>query len=136
MEKTLRGLADGSLKAIPQNNGEATTAPILKKEDGGIVWSKSAAEIFNRQRAFTPWPGIHTTFRKQNCQLITLPVEGRRPDQIPGTIVWDGKNLSVVCGAGTLLRVQYVKVEGRKQVSGQEFGNGARITPGERFGEV
>jgi methionyl-tRNA formyltransferase len=136
MERTLRGLADGSLKPTAQNNGEATTAPILKKEDGVIVWSRSAAEIFNRQKAFTPWPGIHTAFRKQSCQLITQPIDGHRPDLMAGAIVWDGKNLSAVCGAGTLLRVQYVKVEGRKQVSGQEFGNGARIATGERFGEV
>jgi len=136
MEKTLRGLEDGSLKPRAQNNAEATTAPILKKDDGLIVWSKSAAEIFNRQKAFTPWPGIHTTFRKQSCQLLTLPVEGHRPDLAAGTMVWDGKNLSAVCGAGTLLLVQYVKVEGRKQVSGQEFGNGARMAAGERFGEV
>jgi len=136
MEKTLRGLADGSLKPRAQNNLEATTAPILKKEDGLIVWSRTASEIFNRQRAFTPWPGIHTTFRKQNCQLLTAPLEGQRADLVAGTIVWDGKNLSVVCSGGSLLRVQYVKVEGRRQVSGQEFGNGARVSDGERFGEV
>src|SRR5579859_2520267 len=123
MEKTLRGLADGSLKLRGQSNAAATTAPILKKEDGWIVWSRSAAEIYNRQRGFTPWPGIHTTFRKQNCQLVVALGEEKRPDLQEGAIVWDGKNLSVVCGGSTLLRVQYVKLEGRKQVSGQEFGN-------------
>ena len=136
MERTLRGLADGSLKTRGQNNADATMAPVLKKEDGRIVWTRSVKEIFNRQRAFTPWPGIHTTFRKQSCQLQGTPSEERRSDMEAGSIVWDGKNVSVVCGGGTLLRVQYVKLEGRKQVSGQEFGNGARIATGERFGEV
>jgi methionyl-tRNA formyltransferase len=136
MERTLRGLADGSLKPGAQDNAMATAAPIIKKEDGRIVWSQTAQEIFNLQRAFTPWPGIHTTFRKQSCQLQGVASEERRQDKEAGTILWDGKNLSVVCGGGTLLRVQYVKVEGRKQVSGQEFGNGARIADGERFGEA
>jgi methionyl-tRNA formyltransferase len=136
MEKTLRGLADGSLKTRAQSHAEATMAPILKKEDGKIVWTRSAKEIFDRQRAFTPWPGIHTTFRKQSCQLQGVPSAERRPELEAGSVVWDGENLSVVCGSGTLLRVQYVKLEGRKQVSGQEFGNGARIATGERFGEV
>ncbi len=136
IERTLRGLADGSLKTRAQDNAASTLAPILKKEDGWTVWTRSAKEIFDRQRAFTPWPGIHTTFRKQSCQLQGAPSEERRPDLEAGSIVWDGKNLSVVCGGGTLLRVQYVKLEGRKQVSGQEFGNGARIAAGERFGEV
>jgi methionyl-tRNA formyltransferase len=136
MERTLRGLANGSLKTEAQNNSKATMAPVLKKEDGRIVWTRSAKEIFNRQRAFTPWPGIHTAFRKQSCQLQGTPSEERRPDMEAGSILWDGKNVSAVCGGGTLLRVDHVKLEGRKQVSGQEFGNGARIATGERFGEV
>jgi methionyl-tRNA formyltransferase len=136
MEKTLRGLADGSLKLRVQDHAAATMAAILKKEDGRIDWRWSASEVFNRQRAFTPWPGIYTTFRKQSCQLEGVPSEERRPDLQAGTIVWDGKNLSLVCGRGSLLRVLYVKLEGRKQVSGQEFGNGARIATGERFGDV
>jgi len=136
MEKTIRGLADGSLKTRPQDHSLATAAPILKKEDGWIVWKWTAGEIFNRQRAFTPWPGIYTKFRGQNCQLQVEPVEGMQPDADAGAPIWDGKELRVVCGGGSLLRVLHVKVEGRKQVSAQEFGNGARIAPGEHFGEV
>ena len=136
MDKTLRGLADGSLKTRPQDHSLATAAPMLKKEDGWIVWKRTAAEIFNRQRAFTPWPGVHTKFRGQNCQLQLEAAEGMRPEMEAGTPIWDGKELRVVCGGGSLLRVLHVKVEGRKQVSAQEFGNGARIAPGERFGEV
>ncbi len=136
MEKTLHGLADGSIKTRPQDHSLATAAPMLKKEDGWIVWKRTAAEIFNQQRAFTPWPGIHTKFRGQNCQLQLETTEGMRPEMEAGTPIWDGKELRVVCGGGSLLRVLHVKVEGRKQVSAQEFENGARIAPGERFGQV
>jgi methionyl-tRNA formyltransferase len=136
MERTLRGLADGTLKTQIQDHLAVTMAPILKKDDGLVRWTTSAEEIFNRQRAFTPWPGIHTTFRKQGCQITGAPIEVTRPDLALGELVWNKKNLSVVCGGGSLFRLEYVKVEGRKQVSAQEFGNGARIAPGERFGEV
>jgi len=136
MEKTLSGLWDGSLKPRAQDHASATMAPVLKKEDGRIDWNWTAAEIFNRQRAFTPWPGIFTTFRRQSCQLQGVPSEQLRHGLQAGSIVLDGKNLSVVCGGGTLLSVLYVKLEGRRQVPGQEFGNGARIAVGERFGEL
>jgi methionyl-tRNA formyltransferase len=136
MERTLRGLADGTLKTRAQDNAAATMAPMLKKDDGLVRWNMDAMEIFNRQRAFTPWPGIHTRFAKQGCQLTGEPIEEKRPDLAPGELVWDKKNLSVVCGGGSLFRVEYVKLEGRNQVTAQEFGNGARIAPGERFGEV
>ena len=108
---------------------------MLKKEDGWIVWKRSAAEIFNRQRAFTPWPGIHTKFRGQNCQLQLEAAEGMRPEMEAGAPIWDGKELRVVCGGGSLLRVLHVKVEGRKQVSAAEFARGARLSKEERFGE-
>jgi methionyl-tRNA formyltransferase len=136
MEKTLRGLADGSLKTRPQDHSQATAAPMLKKEDGWILWKRTAAEIFDQQRAFTPWPGIYTKFRGQNCQLQLEAAEGKRADMTAGAPIWDGEELRVVCGGGSLLRVLRVKVEGRKQVSAQEFGNGARIASGELFGEV
>jgi methionyl-tRNA formyltransferase len=68
--------------------------------------------------------------------LQVEPIEGMRSELDAGALVWDGKELRVVCGGGSLLRVLHVKVEGRKQVSAQEFGNGARIAVGERFGEV
>jgi len=136
MEKTLRGLAGGTLQPRKQDHSLATAAPPLKKEDGRIQWTRTATEIFNRQRAFTPWPGIFTRFRGQNCQLLGSPTEGLRPDAAAGTLLWDAKELKVVCGGGSLLRVAHVKVEGRKQMTAQEFGNGARIAVGERFEEV
>lgn len=136
MEKTLRGLADGSLRPRVQDHASATAAPPLKKDDGSIQWTRSSAEIFNRQRAFTPWPGIFSKFRGQNCQLQGVPAEGAHKEGGVGTLLWDGKELRVVCGGGSLLRVTHVKMEGRKQVTAQEFGNGARIAVGERFGEL
>ena len=81
-----------------------------------------AGDSYNVSKA--ELPAANSTSRRQRADLVA------------GTIVWDGKNLSVVCSGGSLLRVQYVKVEGRRQVSGQEFGNGARVSDGERFGEV
>jgi methionyl-tRNA formyltransferase len=136
MEKTLRGLADASLQRRTQDHAAATMAPMLKKEDVWIPWTRSAREIVNRQRAFTPWPGIYTKFRGRNCQLQGILNEGAEQDTEPGSLLWDGKELKVVCGGGSLLRLTNVKVEGRKQVTAQEFSNGANISPGERFGEV
>jgi methionyl-tRNA formyltransferase len=53
----------------------------------------------------------------------------------PGTLI-GAKNDWFVPGANaTLLRLQSVKLEGRKQVTASEFVNGARIKPGERFGD-
>jgi methionyl-tRNA formyltransferase len=134
MLETLRGLANGKLAARPQNNGEATYAPLLKKEDGRIDWNRPAQEIYNRMRGFDPWPGAYTTFRGQTCHLWAEPFSLRSlTGSAPGTIFREDTQILIACGHATLLRLLSVKVQGRKQISAVEFANGARLTERERF---
>jgi methionyl-tRNA formyltransferase len=152
MAETLRGLRDGSLHPTPQDNSNASTAPLLKKEDGRIDWNLPAQTIFNRMRAFTPWPGAYTSFRATTCHLLfsSTATIGCAADEAPpgisqsgtpaapdhanpGTILNDGRELLVSCGEETLLRVSRVKVEGRKEVSALEFANGAHLQAREHF---
>jgi methionyl-tRNA formyltransferase len=142
MEETLRGLMAGKITGRAQDNINATYAPLLKKEDGRVEWSRSAKEIFDRLRGFAPWPGAYTTFRGQTCQVWGEPVSKQMRKQTiedkigvaPGTLVQEKGELHAVCGGTTVLRVLTVKVEGRKQVTAAEFANGARLKTGERFG--
>jgi methionyl-tRNA formyltransferase len=149
MEETLRGLAAGAIVPRPQNHAEATVAPILKKEDGHIDWNRSAQEIYNRLRGFAPWPGAYTNFRGKPCHVWGQPVSDEvflagilaskdfaAARSAPGTLLGLKNDWFVSCGSATVLRLQSVKLEGRKQVSASEFANGARLKPGERFGET
>src|ERR1700687_5348183 len=68
--QTLRGLQARTLPPRPQDNAQASLAPILKKEDGLIDFSRSAADIINRIRGFQPWPGAYTKFRDKNLQIL------------------------------------------------------------------
>jgi methionyl-tRNA formyltransferase len=142
MLETLQGLASGAIAPQPQNHLLASNAPLLKKADGRIDWSRSAQEIFNRIRGFTPWPGAATTFRGQTCQLFGEPVPEDQPhpeagNHVPGTLILgNGGNHThwlVICGHTTVLRLTAVKVEGRRLVSALEFANGARLASGDRF---
>jgi methionyl-tRNA formyltransferase len=134
MLNTLRGLAAGNLRARPQDDTEASYAPLLKKEDGQIDWNRPAQEIYNRLRGFAPWPGAYTSFRGQSCQLWAEPFSLRTlTGSAPGTIFREDTQILIACGHATLLRLLSVKVEGRKQISAVEFANGARLTERERF---
>jgi methionyl-tRNA formyltransferase len=143
MAQTLRGLGEGSITPRPQNHELASLAPILKKEDGRIDWSRSATEIFHRIRGFAPWPGAYTAFRGQTCHIWGEPASKELAGQnreagknlIPGTLRAEGNELLVSCGGATYLRVRSVKLEGRKQVSAAEFLHGARLLQDERFGQ-
>ena len=134
MAETLRGLAAGKIAPRPQDSAQASHAPLLKKEDGRIDWNCPAQEIYNRMRAFVPWPGTYTSFRRQTCHLWAEPFSLRTlTGSPPGTIIREDAQILVSCGHATLLRLLSVKVEGRRQVSALEFANGARLAEREHF---
>jgi methionyl-tRNA formyltransferase len=133
--ETLRGLQEGTLHGRPQNNSEVTLAPILKREDGLIDWTRSAVEIFNKMRGFAPWPGAYSVFRGQTCHLLGEPVSNETTSVLPGTLLEGKQEVRVACGQGTLLELSHVKLEGRKQVTAPEFANGARLQVRERLGK-
>ncbi len=136
MLDTLRGLASGQLTPQPQDHAAATLAPMLKREDGRINWNLPAHEIYNRMRAFSPWPGAFSNFRGQLCHISGRPASKELSHAAPGEILFESGGLYVACGAATALQVSHVKLEGRKQISALEFANGARLQPGEHFGKA
>jgi methionyl-tRNA formyltransferase len=134
--ETLRRLERGDITPEPQDNSQATLARPLKKEDGLIEWNLPAGEIYNRMRGLQPWPGAYSSFRGKYCQLYGRPVvtgDMAPSTDPPGTIHVAKNGALVRCGSG-LLQLDSVQLEGRKRVSAREFANGARLAPGERFG--
>ncbi len=125
----------GDISPAPQEENNVSYAPILKKEDGRIEWERTAQQIYNRMRGFAPWPGSYSTFRGQTCHLWGhSEMSGAAGARLtPGEIVPSSKEIYVVCGEGTSLRLESIQIEGRKKISAREFANGARLGPGERF---
>ncbi len=71
--ETIPNWINGKIKPESQNESEATYTKILKKEDGKIDWNKSAEEIERQIRAYNPWPGSFTFFKKNN-ELIKVKI--------------------------------------------------------------
>ena len=142
LHATLEGIVNSTLKPNPQDNSQASFAPILKKDNGFIDWSMPAAQIHNRVRAFNPWPGTVTKFRGSICKILKSKIgesRGRTPElpnSFPGSITVSKRSLSVVCGDGNPLEILSIQPENRKPVSGVDFANGARIQPDEKFGSL
>ncbi len=130
--ETLRRLEAGTITPRKQNEAEATLAPMLKKEDGRVEWTRSARSIFNQVRGFDPWPGAYTSFRGDLLHLRRVrPVEG--PAGEPGELRIEGRTLRAACGEGWLELLE-VQPEGKRRMSGQEFASGRRLAGGERLG--
>jgi methionyl-tRNA formyltransferase len=132
---TLRKLERGEIEPRAQDDSLATLARPLKKEDGLIEWEMSARAIYDRVRGLEPWPGAFTTFRGQNCNVWGRPAAGGEARQSPGSIAESAAGILVGCGDGTALRIEAVRIEGRKRISARDFANGARLKAGEKFGD-
>lgn len=135
MLETLQALDNQSLQPVPQDDSQATLAPILSKEDGRMDFSRSAQELFNRLRGFQPWPGAFTIFSGKTLQVrrakpASLPFELK-----PAEIAVDAGGLFVGANANTALQLEEVQLEGKRRMTAAEFINGYRPKTGDRLGQ-
>jgi methionyl-tRNA formyltransferase len=131
--ETLAGLEAGGIQPHPQDHSQASLAPILKKDDGRIDWSRPAGEIHNRVRGFVPWPGCHTRFRGRPLQIWKARVaEGARGG--PGTAHPSKARLVVACGEGGALELLEVQLEGKKRIPAGAFLSGYHVIDSELLG--
>jgi methionyl-tRNA formyltransferase len=124
MITTLAGLKNGSITPRPQDDAKATLAPILKREDGLIDFSRSAVDAWNRLRGFQPWPGAFTSFRGKMLHIhVATPVAGVGTS-VAGRFNVENDRLLLGFAHGTALEVRELQVEGKKRMNAHDFVNG------------
>lgn len=127
IEKTLELFDNGAAPRTPQNEAEATMAPMLKKEMGELDFGKSAEEIHNLVRGLCPWPVAFTYVDSKSVKIYKADrVEGYSGE--PGELL-DEKRFIVGCGDGAV-ELSIVQPEGKKQMSGGDFIRGKRLAKG------
>jgi methionyl-tRNA formyltransferase len=132
MVETLRGLQSGSVEPRPQDSSRATLAPILKKEDGLLDFSRPASELRNRIRGFQPWPGAYTKFRGKNLHIWkAAPASEALPIAELHSV---GDRLLVGSGHNTSFELLEIQLEGKKRSAARDFLHGYRPEPGEKLG--
>jgi methionyl-tRNA formyltransferase len=134
MISTLAGLKNGTMTAHPQDNSKTTLAPILKREDGLIDFSRSAVDTWNRLRGFQPWPGAFTRFRGKMLHLHAATPAAEVGVVAPAHFVMENDRLLLGFAHGTALEVQELQVEGKKRMSAPDFINGYRPRSDEMLG--
>jgi len=113
-----------------QDSSCATPAPKLVKAEGNIDWCLSAIAIYNKIRAFKPFPGIYTFLNSSRLGIEWAEPVDSNKISIPGTICSaDSSGIVVKCGQGAL-RILEVKPEGKKAMSAAAFIAGRKIEPG------
>lgn len=124
--KTVEGLVDGSIKPTAQDEEKATYAPIIKKTDGLIDWSKSAKEIDCKIRGLHSWPVAYTKVNGKMLKIFSADII-ESVDEKFGKVVSHDKELVVACGKGGL-KINELQLEGSKRMKTEDFLRGKKIT--------
>ena len=128
--------ADGHPESIPQEQlltvGQTLRpAPKIFKETCEIDWNQPAKHIYDFVRGLSPYPGAWTTIvapdGKETVLKIFKTVKTTQPArQNPGTIVIDGKTLSIAT-SDSLLQLEELQLAGKKRMTAHDFLNGNKI---------
>jgi methionyl-tRNA formyltransferase len=133
---TLDAIERGDRPVIPQDDRRACAAPKITPENAMIDFGFPAANVRNFVRGLATRPGAYTSARGKRLKVLACqPADiTTNSDTRPGTILADRKRLVVQCRASALELTRVVP-EGKGEMDGVSFINGARLQPGEVLGE-
>ena len=131
--ETIPQYVSGKIKPTPQDESQATHAPKITRDMGQIDWSKTAIEIWNQARAFTPWPGIFTHISGKLLKIIDVePVDINNLE--PG-IIGKSNYEGIIVGCGKkALRIKQLQKEGGKRLAANAFLAGHPLPAGTQLG--
>ena len=128
LTELLEPWTEGHMVARPQDDALASTTRKLQREDGQADWRLSALSLERRSRAYTPWPGLFTTWDGKVLKLLDVVPLLEPADQRvePGRVVLLADQKPPL-GVGTsegLLGLRTVQLEGRRAQSARDFMQG------------
>ena len=142
---TLEKWMNETIQPQPQNESQATLAPILKKEDGLLDWSQSAANLANRIRGLSPWPGGYTFVSGERWGICKAQVEAENESLalpledasvVPGMIIGVTKQgIHVQTGQG-VLRLLEIQPANKKRMIVSQYLAGHQIQVGIQCGKT
>ena len=128
---TLRDWTAGQLAPRVQDEGLATYAPAIQKEELRIDWNSAAKDIINKIRAFDPAPGAWFLLGGKRVKCFracsfSWPVTGNA-GEVVGTAEC---GLIVAGGCGSPICIGELQMEGFRRMSASEFTRGRPISRG------
>jgi methionyl-tRNA formyltransferase len=131
LKETLPDYLSGALTPRPQPDEGVTHAPMLKKAQGELDFSRPAVELARQVRAFSPWPGAFTHWHGNRLNVARATALADTRAGKPGQRTVHGRWPAVAAGSGLLL-LEEVQPAGKRLMSGETFLRGARDWSAER----
>ena len=133
--KAIDSIKIKKINFLRQDDSLATYAPKLKKEDGLIDWCLSADEIYNRIRAFLPWPGCFTHWNEKILKIWKArSIKTVDSGSKPGTVLEVKKGTIIVNTGKGAIAIEELQLQGKRRMNVEEFIAGHKdMLPGISF---
>ncbi len=131
---TLNKLENGSITPRLQGD-EFTYAPLIKKSMGEIDFSKTAREIYNMIRAFTPWPSAFTMLNGRRIKIVEAAVSDKTTKMPAGSVCFTDGAISAACGDGSVIDFLVIQPEGSGKMPADAFLRGHAVEIGAVLGK-
>ncbi len=128
---TVAALEAGKVHPIPQDEAQATRAPMLSKELSPLNWVRTARQLHDQVRGLYPWPAATAILDGIRCKVLRTEITGETTGSAPGIVVQaDKKGLRVACGDGRILDILELQPDGKKPMAAPAFLLGHPIPQG------
>jgi methionyl-tRNA formyltransferase len=126
----------GGYTPLPQDHAQATTAPMLQKENGRIAFDRPARTVHDHVRGMSPWPGAFTSCRGKLLKVHATRVMDAPsgPRAAAGTVVLADKSRVVVACGERAVELVTVQLEGKKPMQAGQWAVGRGVAEGDVLG--
>jgi len=119
----------GGVAEVEQDHARATHAAKLEKTEGRIDWSAPARTIYNRFRAFDPWPGVFFDAGSEVVKVVDMQIS--EASGTPGEILSAGNRTAVIATGERSLELLQVKRPGKPSADAAEYLRSRSLRPGD-----
>ncbi|NCQ06241.1 MAG: methionyl-tRNA formyltransferase [Candidatus Moranbacteria bacterium] len=133
--ETLPKIIEQTITPVPQKNEEATLCQLIEREDGHVMWTEGAPNIYNRYRALYPWPGLFSLWKTEDglvrLKLMEISYQKQSPKSphMLGEVFEMGEKIAVQTSEGIIF-LEEVQLEGKSRVSIEDFLRGNKTLLG------
>jgi len=130
----LKNISAG-VQGIPQDHSMASFCSFFSKDDGLIDWSRSAAEIEARIRAFDPWPLCRTIHNGRELFILkAAKFPAHQGSARRGLVIGTSQNGIMIQTGDGILAVTELQYQSKKALFWRDFMNGTRDFAGSILG--
>ncbi|MDE2919814.1 MAG: methionyl-tRNA formyltransferase [Chloroflexota bacterium] len=113
--------AAGERSETPQDESKVSLTRPLERKDADLDLRQPALELYNRWRAFQPWPGVRVRAGDKICGLTDVRPGNQQLE--PGQVRLCDDALLLGCGDGSL-SIRTLQPAGRKRMEAAAFARG------------